>query len=575
MADHPNPGEGDFAESARLFRTLRGAYARGVTGRLHLVRGRELRQVRFEAGAIADASSDVAGERFGDVLLARGAVSAPELHRAMDAALRDRRRLGSLLLEMGLVPREDLREAIGDHVRRVVRTALGAPGLALALEETSPRPDDRALECPVSIGQLFVDLSREMDARRGLAALALDGRALTLAADRRLRLQALVLSPADGFVLSRLDGTLSVSDLESVVPLPREEVERSLFGLICAGVVEPAEVTARPRPARPRTAPPFVPVPPLTPAAGVPALGPRPGPSDLRRRILEAHRGQGGTHYDVLGVSPQASDSEIRAAYARLMRTFHPDAARGPELHDVEVQRHEVCLRLGQAFEELKSPRLRAAYDDRLKLWRRSSSARSAAPPAPASRPSARVAGPAAERTAPSTVAGLPVAEPPVAEPAPAAPAAGAPAPPSILGEEESRAAVESARQLVEGGAIWDAILHLEPLLPRLAPASRAAARVALARAYARNPNWQHKAEETLRLAIEDSPRDLEPRLALAGLYLDLGLPARAGAVYRAILEIDPRNAAARQALGAPAPGPTPPAPAGSGSVLKRLLGRS
>ena len=574
MADHPNPGEGDFAEPVRLFRTLREAYARGATGRLHLVRGRELRQLRFEGGAIADASSDVAGERFGDALLARGAVSPPELHRAMDVALRDRRRLGPVLLEMGLVAQEGLREAIGEHVRRVVRAALAAPGLALALEETPPRADDRGLDCPVSIGQLILDLSREMDARRGLAALGLDGRALTLAADRRLRLQALVLSPADGFVLSRLDGTLSASDLESVVPLPREDVQRSLFGLICAGVVEPAEVTARPRPARPRTAPPFVPVPPLTPAAGVPSLGSRPDPSDLRRRILEAHRGQGGTHYDVLGVSSQASDSEIRVAYARLMRTFHPDAARGPELHDVEVQRHEVCLRLGQAFEELKSPRLRAAYDDRLKLWRRSPAARSEAPPPPP--PSARVAVPGAERSRATAPA---VAERAAARPAaaasPASAPAGPPAPPSILGEEESRAAVESARELVEGGAIWDAILHLEPLLPRLAPASRSAARVALARAYARNPNWQHKAEETLRLAIEDSPRELEPRLALAGLYLDLGLSARAGAVYRAILEIDPRNAAARHALAAPAPGPTPPSPAGSGSVLKRLLGRS
>ncbi len=569
MADHPNPGEGAFAEPTRLFRTLREAYARGATGRLHLVRGRELRQLRFEGGAIADASSDVAGERFGEALLARGAVSPPELHRAMDVALRDRRRLGPVLLEMGLVAQEGLREAIGDHVHRVVRAALAAPGLALALEETPPRADDRGLDCPVSIGQLILDLSREMDARRGLAALGLDGRALTLAADRRLRLQVLVLSPADGFVLSRLDGTLSASDLESVVPLPREEVERSLFGLVSAGVVEPAEVTARPRPARPRTAPPFVPAPPLTPAAGIPGLGSRPDPPDLRRRVLEAHRGQAGTHYEVLGVSPQAPDSEIRAAYARLMRTFHPDAARGPELHDVEVQRHEVCLRLGQAFEELKSPRLRAAYDDRLKLWRRSSAARPYAPPS-ASPPSARVSGPAVERPAPSAAA-----EPPPAEPAVTGPIARTPAPPSSLDEEESRAAVESARQLAEGGAIWDAILHLEPLLPRLAPSTRAAARVALARAYARNPNWQHKAEETLRLAIEDGPRELEPRLELAGLYLDLGLPARAGAVYRAILEIDPRNAVARQALAAPAPGPTPPAPAGSGSVLKRLLGRS
>ena len=107
----------------------------------------------------------------------------------------------------------------------------------------------------------------------------------------------------------------------------------------------------------------------------------------------------------------------------------------------------------------------------------------------------------------------------------------------------------------------------LEPLLPRLQGARRARARMALAEAYAHNPKWRRRAEEALRLAIDDSPRDPAPRLRLASLYTELGLPARATALYRAVLEVDPRNAAAHEALG----GGGGADPSG---VLKKLLKR-
>jgi cytochrome c-type biogenesis protein CcmH/NrfG len=91
-----------------------------------------------------------------------------------------------------------------------------------------------------------------------------------------------------------------------------------------------------------------------------------------------------------------------------------------------------------------------------------------------------------------------------------------------------------------------------------------------LAEAYANNPKWRRRAEEALRSAIEDSPRDVQPRLMLARLYADLGLPARAAALYREVLEADPGNPTARQEVGA-----TEPLGDGRGSgILGRLFRR-
>lgn len=62
------------------------------------------------------------------------------------------------------------------------------------------------------------------------------------------------------------------------------------------------------------------------------------------------------THYELLGVAPRASTSEIRAAYRALARRCHPDLAYGlPEGSMAE---------LNEAWAVLGDPRRRAAYDD-------------------------------------------------------------------------------------------------------------------------------------------------------------------------------------------------------------------
>lgn len=61
------------------------------------------------------------------------------------------------------------------------------------------------------------------------------------------------------------------------------------------------------------------------------------------------------THYETLAVSPTATDADIKSAYRRMSRLYHPDLA-GPS---GEVQ----MGRINEAFDAVKSSELRAAYD--------------------------------------------------------------------------------------------------------------------------------------------------------------------------------------------------------------------
>jgi len=68
------------------------------------------------------------------------------------------------------------------------------------------------------------------------------------------------------------------------------------------------------------------------------------------------------THYETLSVAPDATGVEIKAAYRRLIRAYHPDTAgdRGTEM----------TQRLNEANDVLRSPERRAAYDQELaEVW--------------------------------------------------------------------------------------------------------------------------------------------------------------------------------------------------------------
>lgn len=69
-------------------------------------------------------------------------------------------------------------------------------------------------------------------------------------------------------------------------------------------------------------------------------------------------------YYKTLGVSPSASADEIRKAYRKLARRYHPDRSKEPGSEDRFKE-------VGEAYEALKDPEKRAHYDQlRAGGWR-------------------------------------------------------------------------------------------------------------------------------------------------------------------------------------------------------------
>jgi hypothetical protein len=219
---------------------LKEVYLGQRTGLLHVTRGEEAR-VSFRAvnGEIVSGSSSAERGRLGESMVRRGLISRADLARALAVVNEQKRRLAPVLRELDLVDTPALEHALALHIREMLVTAL-LWDQAWLLFEDQELPDapaeDLTLRC--STAELILELVRRIPGSETVRhSLGNVDRPLAAATDPPRPLDGLALSPADGHLLSRIDGAMSARTIIETTPLPVEDVERSLLGLLLTGVV--------------------------------------------------------------------------------------------------------------------------------------------------------------------------------------------------------------------------------------------------------------------------------------------------------------------------------------------------
>ena len=529
---------------------LRELFVAHKTGQLHVTRDSERRSVRFADGRIVGAQASDPEDQMGAVLVRQGFLSQADLDRASEVVVREHKRLGRVLRDLGVWDAAKAEEALALQAREILLKLFSWKEGSYVFEEQaeSGGPEEGDTTPKLSTGQLILDAARRVDDYPVVhEALGDLDRVLILSKDALLRFQNIMLTPADGYVLSRVDGEMTAREVLQVTPFSPEEAEKSLFCLLCTGALEygAAQAAPPPRPVPQPAAP--LPQRAASPSASPGARPPQPtaaatspagadetarrGVSARRREVLDKFEGlKSKNHFEVLEIPPAASADKVKEAYFRLAKRYHPDAHhREAVLEDMEDKLQTVFINLGEAYDVLRNPRSRASYEASLKMRAHS------APPVTAAGPGQ--AHPA-ERSQGDTDA------------------------------------LRKAEKLVEKEQYWEVIQLLEGVIPRLAGKQRQRGRMALGRAYLKNPNWVKEGEELVRAVVAEDPGHAAAHLLLGQVYKERGLKARALSMLRKAVELEPENEQASAELLALAGEPAAPAPAGGG-LLKKLFGRS
>jgi len=190
----------------------------------------------------------------------------------------------------------------------------------------------------------------------------------------------LKLSGQEGFVLSRIDGSSSLAEICQICGLGDEETLTILSGLAKAGLIEIARPKAR---KRKRTAteqtrirqkkatedPDRATLEEMRAWAQFEfdrdALAADVDLSEVRRKRIQHlyKRLDEMTYYDLLGLDIKASEEDIRKAYYRLTKRFHPDRYFRRHIGPYREQLAAIFKMLSRSYDVLMSEESRRKYD--------------------------------------------------------------------------------------------------------------------------------------------------------------------------------------------------------------------
>ncbi len=499
--------QGSLADTT-VAELIREVYSARSTGILHFQREGGSKRIYFKKGNVVFANSDVNEDRLGEFLIRTGEIDRATFDRVSELMRKTGQRMGTTLTELEIMTGEKLSELVRRQVQEIVYSVFdwddGAYGF-----EILDRPVEEDIVVDLSTAELILIGVRAMGSldhiRSALGAL---DRVLRHTENPLLLYQKMTLTPSEGYVLSRVDGSTSVAEIASISPLGEDETLRCVYALVSAGVVELAS----------RTLPPTSRIQP--PAAreergSVPDLQKTEAPEphaapgqeeEILADIAAKHASlETADYYGLLEINPGASDDEIKKGYYSMAKKYHPDRHHLPHLREVQGLLEELFAKVTVAYQELSEPASRRRYDGARQQKARATSE------------VARESG--AAGSTPYTV------------------------PPEVVAERHYQQGYTHFERM----EYFDAIQCLRECV-RMIPGEPRFHRL-LAKALSKNPHWRKEAEDHFMVALKANEFDLECLLGLAENYEAAGLTTRAASLYERVLAYDPDHPVAREKL--------------------------
>ena len=365
-----------------LFVVLRRIQRERLTGTLSVFRDEQVRQLFFEHGELQAARSSQEEHRIGRTLVRWGYITEQDLALALEAQHRTHERIDTILVENGLVTRVVIDSEARRQMEQIVFSTLAWPDGAFHFESNT---GELELDVSVSLSQeMIIEGIRRIPESEQFTELLGDLSAVPTLTRDPMSSGAFRLLRDAVEILDQIDGKRSAQELLGRAPVSGGASAKILYSLLFAGLIEmrsPAEGSVPAAEAVGGTETGFEERRSATQQMLEESLKirrtsqraiPMPAPDQNlprtdRQVVLETYRQLDWlSHYDLLGVSRKASQTEIEEAFKNRSRLFDPSLKAHPELVDCWRQLTVLTKWLKVAYGVLSNPIPRAAYDRRI-----------------------------------------------------------------------------------------------------------------------------------------------------------------------------------------------------------------
>jgi len=335
---------------AELIREINDSH---LSGAMRLSREAAKAVVYFDSGEPIFAASNLRAHRLREIL-ARKNINCPLLER-LPATASDEE-LSQALITSGELKLEMLQQVRASQASDVLRVALLWIDGNWQFNQKVRIPTE--MRVPIDSDRLLLESARHLPFPFVKTRVADSATAYTLGTNSG----SINLLPAESFVLSRATSAGDVFKLSDISPngLSEEDYLRGVYALSLSGILHRsdwasalnAKTTDKDKSRRATG----------LPVANVKPPAPDVGSSDVRAFLTRMKTAK--DHYDVLDISRIATADEIKDAYHKLARQFHPDHFHQGDA-DLRLEVGSAFARIAQAYEVLSNAQQRGAYDDK------------------------------------------------------------------------------------------------------------------------------------------------------------------------------------------------------------------
>ncbi|MGQ9571322.1 MAG: DUF4388 domain-containing protein [Thermodesulfovibrionales bacterium] len=283
----------------------------GKTGIFEIRNGNICKKIYIQDGDIIFAVSNLEEDRIGEVLLKLGKLTLEQYYHSLDVMKKTGRRHGSVLIELGYLKPEEIFGIVTHHVEEIILGLFKWKDGKFVFKE-GPLPSEELITLKPSAANLIYRGYKRIDnvtyIRNNFPPL---DAILYYSSDPLNLFQDIKLYERDNEILSLIDGTRTVREILSSSPMNNFQTMKTLYALLNAKLIEVHETDK------------------IVDKIGKEIL------KEDKEAVLDSSfiqkteelydRLPSINYYELLEFSKWLTHSEIKHAYYKKAREFHPD----------------------------------------------------------------------------------------------------------------------------------------------------------------------------------------------------------------------------------------------------------
>jgi len=328
------------------------------TGVLTVKGGDGVKKIYIRNGDMIFSASDHDEDRLGDILLRAGKINKEQYDQSVTEMKRTNQRQGMALVRLGYLSPEELVQAVQHQVEYIIENLFVLEDGSFEFKER-PLPTEEVITLKLSAANLIYrgmkkitslgHIQKELPAMERVPGFATDPLDL---------FQDLKLDEAGLKVISCVDGKTSIKDIISMTHLGSLEALTTIYALLSVRTLELHEASAA-----------CIEIPEevveeILEEKSETKIGSMT--QEMIEDMLQKCESLG--HYSVLGVKDHAPVAEIKAAYYRAAKKYHPDMHFYLANDSLKDKLSHIFSYVYEAYSTLSDPQKRKEYDKTITL---------------------------------------------------------------------------------------------------------------------------------------------------------------------------------------------------------------